>query len=713
MGTDPGVLDRFYLSHQDDALCSSKIKTGSYVFDHKLGLGIMTRNLWLLSLLLLFTPCWQVLAETEGTYGPLHGEKTLGQIANELHRQKADYRNLPTPALVVALWRANPKVFTAPCNLNTLRKDVILTLPSAATVAAISKNEATAEVKRQSREWRRTRKTGLKCPESQVASAQSASSTAPLPSGKLATLPPQSQKPVSLQPEAPQGASQPEKPPIILPKSEVPATSASPELRQPTVASPSEKPVTPLVAEPPISTFPDLKWLELPENVIVRWEVTTHPQNPHWLQIRLKDHAGSLDLAKVAQGADRLALETVLTDDPTNHEARYRLATLQTLAKDYVNAMENLLEIVRRDRKFRDDGARKALLIIFDLLGADNDLVIRYHKRLLNLLPHYRIFAIISKKSSSYSLGLTKILEVFGQKGIPAEFTVANIDNQDDLANTVLSYAENQSMNLLISIGSESADYLSKNYNHGKIPVITCINKDPVLLGQIPGYSGGHDTNIVYTSLNVPLPIYLSYLKTLRPNLKAVGLMYDHKHKQVMVTEVAPTLKALAAEGIKVVDVAVTGADGAKAQLAERIPQAIEELRAINPDLNDVLFWMTSSTAVFSNIKTVNTYSGAIPVVASIPNAVVEGEDSAVLGIGIDRRSNAHQAALYAIQMLTQNTPPEKFEVGIVTPPDIAVNFLVARRIGLKIPFRFFENASFIYDYSGRVVRDFGVKVAH
>jgi len=540
------------------------------------------RNLCLLSFLLLLAS-WQAAAEVGGTYGPLRGEKTLEQIANELHRQQADYRDFSASALILALWRANPEAFSASCNLNTLKKNVTLKLPAATMVASISKNDAATEIKRQSQEWRRTRKKGLKCPELQVAPIAHEQVVVPL-------------------------------------KSEQPVTS--PISEQPAASYPPEKLVTPLISTqpviPPVSVFPDLGWLDLPEKVVEHWDIAAHPQDPHWLQIKLKDHA-----------------------------------------------------------------------------------------------PRHHIFAIISKKSSSYSLGLTKILEVFGQKGIPAEFTVANIDNQDDLASSVLSYVEDHLTNLIFSIGSESADYLSKNYNRGKIPMVTCINKDPVLLGQIQNYDAGHEGNIVYTSINVPLPIYLSYLKTLRPNLKAVGLMYDRKHKQVMVTEVVPTLKGLAAEGIKVVEVPVGGADAARDQLAERIPQAMEELRVIDPELNNVLFWMTSSTAVFSNIKTVNAYSGSIPVVASIPNAVVEGEDSAVLGIGIDRRSNAHQAALYAIQILTQGTPPGSFEVGIVAPPDIAVNFLVARRIGLKIPFRFFENASFIYDYSGRVVRDFGVKVVY
>jgi putative ABC transport system substrate-binding protein len=43
--------------------------------------------------------------------------------------------------------------------------------------------------------------------------------------------------------------------------------------------------------------------------------------------------------------------------------------------------------------------------------------------------------------------------------------------------------------------------------------------------------------------------------------------------------------------------------------------------------------------------------------------------------------------------------------VGLVSPPDIAISFLKAREIGLRLPFSFFERASFIYDYDGKAVR--------
>lgn len=48
--------------------------------------------------------------------------------------------------------------------------------------------------------------------------------------------------------------------------------------------------------------------------------------------------------------------------------------------------MDELLEIIRRDRKFKDDAARKTLLTVFNLLGGKGDLVTEYRKRLALLL---------------------------------------------------------------------------------------------------------------------------------------------------------------------------------------------------------------------------------------------------------------------------------------------------------------------------------------
>jgi putative thioredoxin len=59
-------------------------------------------------------------------------------------------------------------------------------------------------------------------------------------------------------------------------------------------------------------------------------------------------------------------------------EARYQLSAVRLVANDYDGAMEQLLEIARRERGFRQDAGRSGLLAIFELLGDEDERVARY-----------------------------------------------------------------------------------------------------------------------------------------------------------------------------------------------------------------------------------------------------------------------------------------------------------------------------------------------
>ncbi len=61
-------------------------------------------------------------------------------------------------------------------------------------------------------------------------------------------------------------------------------------------------------------------------------------------------------------------------------------AVQSTLAADYETALQGFLGIVKQDRKYRDDGARKALLMVFDLLGDEHPLTKEYRKQLTSSL---------------------------------------------------------------------------------------------------------------------------------------------------------------------------------------------------------------------------------------------------------------------------------------------------------------------------------------
>ncbi|WP_257274509.1 MULTISPECIES: tetratricopeptide repeat protein [unclassified Endozoicomonas] len=88
----------------------------------------------------------------------------------------------------------------------------------------------------------------------------------------------------------------------------------------------------------------------------------------------------------MVEAPQRVELEACLHDNENDHEARYQLAISQVVADENEQALENLLLIVRRDRAFRDDGARLLMLKVFDQLGAGSSLAKRYRGKLFGLM---------------------------------------------------------------------------------------------------------------------------------------------------------------------------------------------------------------------------------------------------------------------------------------------------------------------------------------
>jgi len=75
-----------------------------------------------------------------------------------------------------------------------------------------------------------------------------------------------------------------------------------------------------------------------------------------------------------------------LEANPKDSDARYRLAAYRVAAGDLDGALDQLLALLKKDRAYGDDAARKAMLMIFDLLGGSGDLVGRYRAKMLSAL---------------------------------------------------------------------------------------------------------------------------------------------------------------------------------------------------------------------------------------------------------------------------------------------------------------------------------------
>jgi putative thioredoxin len=95
----------------------------------------------------------------------------------------------------------------------------------------------------------------------------------------------------------------------------------------------------------------------------------------------------ALQLAEQAKTLGPVAeLEQKVAANPLDHQARFELALALNGKGRRLDALEQLMSIVRRDRKWNDDGARKQLVQFFDAWGPADEATIEGRKRLSSIL---------------------------------------------------------------------------------------------------------------------------------------------------------------------------------------------------------------------------------------------------------------------------------------------------------------------------------------
>lgn len=90
--------------------------------------------------------------------------------------------------------------------------------------------------------------------------------------------------------------------------------------------------------------------------------------------------------AKAAGSGETSALEERIAKDPADHQARYDLAVALAASGNKGEALEHLLTIVRRNRTWNDEAARKQLVQLFEVWGPKDESTIEGRKRLSSIL---------------------------------------------------------------------------------------------------------------------------------------------------------------------------------------------------------------------------------------------------------------------------------------------------------------------------------------
>src|ERR1700754_1401156 len=95
----------------------------------------------------------------------------------------------------------------------------------------------------------------------------------------------------------------------------------------------------------------------------------------------------AIDLAEQAKALGPVTeLEQKVAANPLDHQARFDLATALNASGNRAEATNQLLEIVRRDRKWNEDGARKQLVQFFEAWGPTDEATVDGRKKLSTIL---------------------------------------------------------------------------------------------------------------------------------------------------------------------------------------------------------------------------------------------------------------------------------------------------------------------------------------
>jgi putative thioredoxin len=94
----------------------------------------------------------------------------------------------------------------------------------------------------------------------------------------------------------------------------------------------------------------------------------------------------ALGSAPAADDGETTALRDKVKTNPGDHQARHDLAQALAARGDFKGAVDELLEIVKSDREWNDQAARKTLLTVFDAAGAGSDVARDGRRRLSSIL---------------------------------------------------------------------------------------------------------------------------------------------------------------------------------------------------------------------------------------------------------------------------------------------------------------------------------------
>ena len=307
--------------------------------------------------------------------------------------------------------------------------------------------------------------------------------------------------------------------------------------------------------------------------------------------------------------------------------------------------------------------------------------------------PH-RVGVLFWHDSANDPVAFEGVKAGFALAGLPVEFEVVNVRENEARARKRLLDWEKRGFDLVYALGT-SAAIRARNHLE-RIPVVFTAVTNPVLKGLAPSWDGCGG-NLCGNSNWIPRKDLLAVFKAAVPDLFRLGVVLNPENP-VPMEEVAEVKKFFAAEpehAIRLLEVGLRDPkelEDPDAKLREAVTRAIE--------LGAQALWVPIDPDVYRRLDVVASVTAplGIPIVSSQASAV---KSHAVVAVAVDYHLLGQRSVILAEKVLRQGADPGKLPIGRMRSFDVKVNLAAARRARFEIPLPLLATADEILDEGG------------
>ena len=263
------------------------------------------------------------------------------------------------------------------------------------------------------------------------------------------------------------------------------------------------------------------------------------------------------------------------------------------------------------------------------------------------------------------------------EEGKNIEIDYQNAQGDMSVAQTIGNNFATQKKDLILAIATNTAQAA---YNATKdIPILITAVTDPVKAGLVKSFDKP-DTNVTGTSDAVPIDNQFKLLKTLVPDAKKIGILYNTSEVNSEI-QVNAAKEISAQFGFEIITSGITNIND--------ISQSLDSLL----DKVDVIY-----------IPTDNVVASSMPLIYSramernIPIIGAEGahvESGALATEGIDYYKLGLQTGIMAVEVI-EGKNPKDMEVTTLKDTELVINMDTAKKLNIEIPKELIERAKII-----------------